>query len=147
MESEEQHVSRQDTARRTVLCGTALAALGVTGAACSSSDEGGEAAATPTGPVRLGPADAVPVGGAKLYREERLVVARPGEEEFRAFSAVCTHEGCVLSAVQGQHGDCACHGSRFDVRTGEVLRGPATQALPEVPIRHAGGELTAGPRV
>ncbi|MEE1941628.1 Rieske (2Fe-2S) protein [Streptomyces sp. TRM 70361] len=139
-------MSTQPPARRTVLCGVALAGaagLGMTGlTACSG---GQKPPAVPAAPVDLGAADAVPVGGSRLYREKRLVVSQPTEGEFRAFGAVCTHAGCVLTSAEELSADCACHGSRFDTTTGEVLAGPAGSPLPEVPVRTDGGRLVAGP--
>ncbi|MCS0637356.1 Rieske (2Fe-2S) protein [Streptomyces sp. LP05-1] len=140
-------MSGQSAARRTVLKGAALAgAAGAGAAACSTESKLGHARQpTPTAPVDLGAADAVPVGGAKLYREQRLVVSRPAEGQYRAFSAQCTHAGCVLAKVDGTEGDCACHGSRFDVTTGLVLQGPASVPLPKVPVKVVAGKLVAGP--
>ncbi|MEU2433380.1 Rieske (2Fe-2S) protein [Streptomyces sp. NPDC007861] len=141
-------MSGQPAARRTVLKGVALAgAAGLGAAACSTESKLGHAQVpTPTAPVDLGAADAVPVGGTRLYREQRLVVYRPAEGEYRAFSAQCTHAGCVLDTVEGTEGNCPCHGSRFDVTTGEAVRGPATVPLPEVPVTVEGGKLVAGPQ-
>ncbi|HZG06253.1 MAG TPA: Rieske (2Fe-2S) protein [Streptomyces sp.] len=141
-------MSTRPVGRRTVLCGAALsgaAGLGLAGLTACSGTGGERAPATPTAPVDLGPADAVPVGGSRLYREQRLVVSRPAEGEFKAFGAVCTHAGCVLTSVERLEGDCSCHGSRFDTTTGEVLAGPANAPLPEVPVRVEGGRLVAGP--
>lgn len=134
------------TRRRTVLCGAAVAGLGVATAGCAGGG-GTDASTTPTEPVDLGPASAVPVGGATLFRERRLLVSQPTDGEFRAFSAVCTHAGCVLDKVEGDEGNCPCHGSRFDVASGKVLTGPAGSPLPEVPIRVRDGALVAGPSV
>ncbi|WP_432588780.1 Rieske (2Fe-2S) protein [Streptomyces sp. HD1123-B1] len=139
-------MSSQPASRRTVLCGAALAGaagLGVT--ACSAGGGGTKAPVTPTAPVDLGAADAVPAGGSKLYREDRLVVARDADGAYTAFSAVCTHAGCVVDAVEGNKISCSCHGSEFDARTGKVLQGPATQPLPSVPVKAKGGKLVAGP--
>ncbi|MEU4495182.1 Rieske (2Fe-2S) protein [Streptomyces sp. NPDC023998] len=140
-------MSGQPAARRTVLKGAALAgAAGLGVAACSTDSKLGHAQnPTPTAPVELGAADAVPVGGAKLYREQRLVVSCPAEGQYKAFSAQCTHAGCVLDKLEGTEGNCPCHGSRFDVTTGKAVRGPATVPLPEVPITAEGGNLVAGP--
>ncbi|KAF4409399.1 MULTISPECIES: Rieske (2Fe-2S) protein [Streptomyces] len=141
--------SRPAASRRTVLCGAALlGAAGATGlTGCGGGGGGGESeetSATPSAPVDLGAADAVPEGGARLFREQRLLVSRPTADEYKAFSAVCTHQRCVLTGVEGTDADCACHGSRFDATTGEVLQGPATAALPAVPVRVEKGRLIAG---
>ncbi len=47
--------------------------------------------------------------------------------KFYAINNVCTHRQCPLSAgeLSGTTVTCACHGSQFDIATGEVLRGPA----------------------
>ncbi|MEU5806867.1 MULTISPECIES: Rieske (2Fe-2S) protein [unclassified Streptomyces] len=139
----------QPAARRTVLKGAA-AIVGAAGAgaaltACSTeSHSGAGSPAVPTAPVELGAAADVPVGGAKLYRENKLVVSCPAEGQYKAFSAQCTHAGCVLDKIVEGQGNCPCHGSRFDVATGKVLRGPATDPLPAVPVRAEGGKLIAG---
>ncbi len=133
--------------RRTVLRGAALAGtVGATGVgltACGAKKNG--SAAGPTTPVDLGAASAVPVGGAKLYRDDKVVVAQPVKGTFKAFSAVCTHEGCVLDTVDGTTVSCPCHGSQFNADTGAVVQGPAPKALPAVDIKAEGGRLTAGP--
>jgi Rieske Fe-S protein len=139
-------MSSQQPARRTVLRGAALAgAAGLGAAACSPEGSGKKASPTPTAPVDLGPADAVPADGAKIYREGRVVVSRTAEGRYTAFSAVCTHRGCVVDAVEDGKISCPCHGSVFDARTGKVLQGPAVAPLPSVPVRTKGGKLVAGP--
>ncbi|MFD9379269.1 Rieske (2Fe-2S) protein [Streptomyces sp. NPDC059999] len=139
----------QSAARRTVLKGAAAlagaAGAGVTLAACSTgTDSGGRSPAVPTEPVELGSASEVPVGGATLFRERKLVVSCPAEGQYKAFSAQCTHAGCVLDKIVEGEGNCPCHGSRFDVATGKVLRGPASAPLPSVPVKVEGGRLVAG---
>ncbi|WP_299536356.1 Rieske (2Fe-2S) protein [uncultured Streptomyces sp.] len=134
--------------RRTVLKGAALVGVaGLGAAACSTDSKLGHAETpTPTAPVELGSADAVPVGGAKLYREERVIVSCPAKGRYKAFSAQCTHAGCVLTKVEGTEGHCPCHGSIFDATTGKVIQGPATVPLPAVPVSaDASGNLVAGP--
>lgn len=136
-------------ARRTVLRGAAAlagaAGAGAALAACSTeTNSGGNTPATPTAPVELGPAAEVPVGGARLYRERKLVVSCPAAGEYKAFSAQCTHAGCVLDKIVEGEGNCPCHGSRFDVSSGKVLKGPATDPLPAVPVRAENGKLIAG---
>ncbi|MFD6424858.1 Rieske (2Fe-2S) protein [Streptomyces sp. NPDC060198] len=133
--------------RRTVLKGAALAgAAGLGAAACSTDSKLGHAEdPTPTAQVDLGAADAVPVGGSKLYSEQRLVVACPSKGQYKAFSAQCTHAGCLLYKVEDNEGHCPCHGSVFDTTTGAVVHGPATVPLPAVPVSARDGRLTAGP--
>ncbi|MFI0778636.1 Rieske (2Fe-2S) protein [Streptomyces sp. NPDC021212] len=139
-------MTSQPASRRTMLCGAALAgAAGLGAAACSPGGSGRKASPTPTAPVDLGPADAVPDGGAKIYREDRVVVSRTAEGRYAAFSAVCTHRGCVVDEVENGRISCPCHGSVFDARTGKVLQGPAVEPLPSVPVRAKGGKLIAGP--
>jgi Rieske Fe-S protein len=137
--------NEQHSSRRSVLCAGAVAGLGLAAAACSGGD--GEAAAPATSaPVELGSSHDVPVGGAKLYREHRLVVSQPSKGEFVAFSAVCTHRGCVLDQVHEEEGSCPCHGSRFDVSSGKVLQGPASKPLPKVQVRVKDGKLVVSPK-
>ncbi|MEV6549910.1 Rieske (2Fe-2S) protein [Streptomyces sp. NPDC051597] len=140
-------MSGQPAARRTVLKGAALAgAAGLGVAACSTDSKLGHAETpTPTAPVALGAPEEVPVGGAKLYREQRLMVSCPAKGEYKAFSAQCTHAGCVLDKIEDGHGNCPCHGSRFDVMTGRAVHGPATVPLPAVPVKVKDGRLVAGP--
>ncbi|WEH42387.1 Rieske (2Fe-2S) protein [Streptomyces sp. AM 2-1-1] len=139
-------MSGSPAARRTVLKGAALVgAAGLGAAACSTESKLGHAQnPTPTAPVDLGAADAVPVGGSKLYREQRLLVTCPAKGEYKAFSAQCTHAGCVLTRIEGTEGHCPCHGSVFDTTTGKVVHGPATVPLPAVPVSAEGGRLVAG---
>lgn len=139
----------QSAARRTVLKGAAAlvgaTGAGVTLAACSTEGNSGAGSpAVPTESVELGAAADVPVGGAKLFREQKVVVSCAEAGQYKAFSAQCTHAGCVLDKIVEGEGNCPCHGSRFDVTTGKVLRGPATDPLPEVPVKAEGGKLIAG---
>ncbi|WP_431045005.1 ubiquinol-cytochrome c reductase iron-sulfur subunit [Streptomyces sp. P1-3] len=139
-------MTSQPPARRTVLRGAALAgAAGLGVAACDGGAGGSKVPPTPTAPVDLGAPGDVPVGGTKLYREDRVVVTRLAKGEYKAFGAVCTHAGCVVSSVEDERIRCSCHGSEFDAKTGKVLAGPAVAPLPSVPVRTEGGRLIVGP--
>ena len=72
----------------------------------------------------------IPVGGGKVFDKLKVVVTQPTAGDFKAFSAVCTHQGCTVNGVSNGVITCPCHGSTFDVATGAVVQGPATQALP-----------------
>lgn len=64
--------------------------------------------------------------------KEKIAVHRTIGGELKAFSAVCTHMGCVVDWNNAEKSwDCPCHGTRFDV-DGEVLEGPAYDPLPRI---------------
>jgi Rieske Fe-S protein len=79
-----------------------------------------------SGPVTV-PAANVPVGSATIVG--MVIVSQPTSGEFKAFSAVCTHQQCLVSQVQGQTVTCPCHGSTFSATDGSVLGGPAPRPL------------------
>jgi rieske iron-sulfur protein len=61
-----------------------------------------------------------------------------------AFSAICTHAGCLVSGWRPQetHLFCPCHGSVYDPASGaRVVAGPAPRPLPALPLRIEGGVL------
>ncbi|SDU51745.1 Rieske (2Fe-2S) protein [Jiangella alkaliphila] len=64
----------------------------------------------------------VEVGGGLILAEQQVVITQPAEGDFRAFSAVCTHQGCTVSSVGDGTIDCACHGSRFSIEDGSVVQ-------------------------
>ena len=80
--------------------------------------------------IELGSAREIAVGGGKIFDAERIVVTQPARGLYRAFSAVCTHVGCLLNVVADGTIDCPCHGSRFSIANGAVVTGPARRALP-----------------
>ena len=55
-----------------------------------------------------------------------------------AVADACTHAGCPFSEEASLEDGvivCNCHGSEFDLRTGEVVRGPAERAVRTFPVR------------
>jgi 3-phenylpropionate/trans-cinnamate dioxygenase ferredoxin component len=79
--------------------------------------------------------------GAEVEGKNILVVNLDGT--FFALGNTCTHMGCPLSngKLDGKILQCACHGSRFDVTTGEVVGGPARRPEPAYPARVENGEV------
>ncbi|PBC77323.1 nitrite reductase/ring-hydroxylating ferredoxin subunit [Streptomyces sp. TLI_235] len=132
--------------RRTLLCGAAAVlaaggAVAVSGCSSSSSsgpgssgsgsaDGSGSTQAQTAAPVDLGPAADIPVGGGKVFREQKIVVTQPAAGEYKAFSAKCTHAGCIVDEIKDKQIDCPCHGSRFSISDGAVEAGPAPKPLP-----------------
>ena len=84
----------------------------------------------------------IPVGGtsAVTVDGQNILLARPKVAEVVAFSAICTHQGCLVSAA-GSEFECFCHGSRFAAATGAVLTGPARRALDPIPVSVSGGSV------
>jgi rieske iron-sulfur protein len=66
-----------------------------------------------------------------------------------AFSAVCTHAGCIVSAWRAANRLllCPCHGSEYDpARAAAVVAGPAPMPLPNLPLGVVDGLVAvAGP--
>jgi 3-phenylpropionate/trans-cinnamate dioxygenase ferredoxin subunit/naphthalene 1,2-dioxygenase system ferredoxin subunit len=62
---------------------------------------------------------------------------------FTAIGNKCTHMGCKLSSgkMDGETIRCPCHGSMFNVRSGQVVRGPATRPEPTYTVTIENGEL------
>ncbi|MGP3751526.1 Rieske (2Fe-2S) protein [Streptomyces sp. IBSNAI001] len=125
--------------RRTVL--SAGAAALVTGCGSSGGGGGGESSPPASGGGELTRTSEVPVGGGTIFEDRKVVVTQPSAGEFKAFSAVCTHAGCIVSSVADGTIDCACHGSRFSVEDGAVEQGPATRPLPAERITVEGGSI------
>ncbi|MFC0625276.1 Rieske (2Fe-2S) protein [Kribbella deserti] len=155
--------------RRTVLRGAAVAGIaGVSGSllvACgddgapsagpSTAPSSGPATTPTTAPSSapsatastggggavLGPVGDVPVGGGKIFPDQKLVVTQPTAGQFKGFSAVCTHAGCVVESVADGSIVCGCHGSKFKVADGSVTTGPATSPLASVAVTVENGNI------
>lgn len=91
--------------------------------------------------VVLGAAGAIPVGGGTVFTTARVVVTQPAHGQYLAFSAVCTHVGCLMSEVANGTIDCPCHGSEFKITTGAVVTGPAPAPLPKKQIKIVDGKV------
>ncbi|MBI4258471.1 MAG: Rieske (2Fe-2S) protein [Thaumarchaeota archaeon] len=57
-----------------------------------------------------------------------VLIAKVGGEYY-ALGNICTHRGCYLSSgwIDGRSVVCGCHMSKFDVRDGKVVNGPASK--------------------
>ncbi|HLU42699.1 MAG TPA: Rieske 2Fe-2S domain-containing protein [Microthrixaceae bacterium] len=130
--------------RRRALGGAALAGVGVPLlAACGGDDDAPVepgASAPPPGEPLVAVAD-VPVGGAYIDTEQRLVVTQPTAGEFKAFDGTCPHARCAVSQQAQRQVICTCHGSRFAIEDGAVLDGPAPEGLAEIAITVEGDQV------
>jgi 3-phenylpropionate/trans-cinnamate dioxygenase ferredoxin component len=96
----------------------------------------------------LGPSDAIADDFVAPYyledRKLRISVARVGGRLY-AFDdlCVCAEPACPLSGglLEGSILMCQCHGSRFELTTGAVVNGPATEALTTYEVEEADGEV------
>lgn len=104
---------------------------------------------TETGALRtLGPGDEIPVDFVVPYYlddlKRRISVARVGDRLY-AFDDLCTcaDRACPLSGglLTGTTLMCQCHGSRFDIATGAVINGPATEALHVYEVHEVDGAV------
>lgn len=138
--------------RRTVLRGAgaigavvagagAMAACGGAGETASSAASQAVGSATDAAKNAVKSAQ-VPVGGGKVLADAKVVITQPASGEFKAFSAVCTHMGCIVADVSDGTINCGCHGSQYDIATGAVKRGPATRPLAPKSVKVSADGIT-----
>jgi Rieske Fe-S protein len=132
--------------RRDFLATTTYSILAAAlASACGGGDVTGPGGGQPApagvtlqGNVLRVPLSAVPeLAGSGGYRVISTVQGAPANViiinvagSYRAFTAVCTHEGCLVDSFNGSRIRCACHGSEFDTSGRNVL-GPAPRPLAE----------------
>ena len=117
----------------------AAAASGAGAASGTGSAAGGAAAAN-----ALTTTAQVPDGGGEIIDGKNIVVTQPEAGSFKAFTAVCTHQGCIVSTVSGGTINCPCHGSKFSIKDGSVVNGPATRPLAAIAIKVEGTSIVQG---
>lgn len=124
--------------RRTVLtCALTATATAALASGCGDGDGGdGEESGTV-----LGETSEIPVGGGKIFTDEKIVVTQPAAGDFKAFSAVCTHQGCTVGSVTNGLINCPCHGSRYRIADASVAAGPAPRPLPAREITISDGTI------
>ena len=88
------------------------------------------------------PTSEIPVGGGKIFADTKTVVTQPAAGTFKAFDAVCPHQGCTVTSVEGGQIICPCHQSHFDATTGDRVSGPAPTGLTAKTITVTGDTFT-----
>jgi thiosulfate dehydrogenase [quinone] large subunit len=95
---------------------------------------------TSTSPgTAVGSVSSVPVGGSAAFTDpstgDPALVIQQTAGDFVAFDAICPHAGCTVAyESSAKLIACPCHGSEFNARTGNVIRGPATYGLTPIKI-------------
>lgn len=149
--------------RRTLLTVGGVGAVGGVAvlAACAPSDAAGSGNGSGSGDAGAGagsssPSSApsaeagtevaaladIPVGGSidTTIDGAPALVAQPEAGTVVAFSAICTHQGCVVAAA-GDRFECPCHASVFDAATGEPTTGPALEPLAPIAVTVSGDRV------
>jgi Rieske Fe-S protein len=119
--------------------GTAPSASGAASSAASSAAGSGAPAV-----AALATTAEVPEGGGKIIDGKNIVLTQPQAGSFKAFTAVCTHQGCIVNQISNGTIDCPCHGSKFSVKDGSVVNGPATSPLASIAIKVEGTSIIQG---
>jgi Rieske Fe-S protein len=114
------------------------------GGSSSSAAAGSSSSASGSGGAALTTTSAIPVGGGKIFAEQKVVITQPVKGTFKGFSAICTHLGCTVDQVANGTIDCPCHGSMYSVTDGHVVGGPAPKPLPSQPITVSGDSISLG---
>jgi Rieske Fe-S protein len=147
-------VDRQ-ASRRALLTGTGIAVVAAAAGATWYATAGPSPRASAPGsypqpkstsgaPTPLAQVAQIPEGGGVVLDAQSVVLTRDTGDKVHAFSAICTHQGCLVSAVSNGKITCPCHGSTFDANTGAVLGGPAPTPLPAVPVTVTNGTVYSG---
>jgi Rieske Fe-S protein len=63
------------------------------------------------------------LGGRRLRRHQ------PSKGSYKAFSKICTHQGCPVAKVRNEVIHCNCHGSEYSIKDGSVTNPPASKPL------------------
>lgn len=85
-------------------------------------------------------------GQAKFfqYAGSSAVLVRKQGGQVAAFSAVCTHLGCIVKwEKEKQEFLCPCHGGRFSAE-GAVIAGPPPKPLSRLDVAVSGGKIVVG---
>jgi Rieske Fe-S protein len=150
-----------NASRRAVLAiGIGAGAAGAAGALAGCEVYGDEAnqppppppappaaSGEPGGGTVVATTDQVDVGGGLLIGDQQIVVTQPAEGDFRAFSAICTHQGCTVTSISDGTINCDCHGSRFSIEDGSVVQAASglsadeQDPLPQAGITVNGNEI------
>ena len=133
--------------RRTLIIRGGLSALAI-GALSSCTNYGSGAAPNQAGSSSAGTGAGVtttkadiPVGSGKIFADAQTVITQPASGQFKAFTAICTHQQCTVADVTTTI-NCNCHGSKFSITDGSDVNGPAQLPLAAKTLKASGNTLT-----
>jgi nitrite reductase/ring-hydroxylating ferredoxin subunit len=117
-----------------VAIASGTAAIGLTGLS--------EVAANAAKTYTVCKTSAVPVKGGKTFSVggKKILITQPKKGTFKAFLAVCTHQGGALNGAVNNEIKCNLHGAKFDATTG-MAKSVAPRALGKVSVTVAGGNV------
>ena len=100
---------------------------------------------TPSG-TKIAAISSVPVGAAFKFTNPATgtpaYLMQPSAGTFVAYSAICTHEGCIVNDnVANGSFDCPCHGAQFNAATGAHTRGPGRGDLAKLNVSASGDSV------
>lgn len=133
--------------RRKVLAVSSASAAAVAIAACTPAPENDQSPSGDTGvftpAIEL---NQMPVGQAHnlIVGKEQLLLFRQDATTVHAYSAVCTHQGCLVGTGAEEPSSpfqCPCHASQFDRISGDVLSGPAIRPLARHQVKIQDGTI------
>lgn len=127
--------------RRTVLATGAAAALTAGCTQYGNSNSSGSSTVNASAGQELAKTSDIPLGGGKIFADRKVVVTQPKKDEFKAFSAVCTHMGCTVGTISNGIIECPCHHSKYRIADGSVAGGPAPKPLPAEQIKVEGNSI------
>ena len=83
----------------------------------------------------------VSVGGGVILADADYVVTQPSKGSYKAFSKICTHQGCPVAEVRDGVIHYNCHGSEYSIKDGSVTKPPAPKPLAEAKTKVFEGEV------
>lgn len=98
------------------------------------------------GPSEVGKAEDFPPGAAKVVSvNDKPVIVINTQAGTKAFSAICTHLGCIVAWNQKKGIiECPCHDGLFNALTGAVVSGPPPRPLPAYELIVKDGKVLIG---
>ena len=93
---------------------------------------------TQSGFVKLASAsDVKPNSMMRVVVSDQKILLAKVNGNYYAISDVCMHRGCQLSKgkLEGETVTCPCHGSKYDLKTGNFLKGPTVKGEPKYELK------------